>query len=135
MGRHTIVEITDDITGEPDAKEVRFGLEGVEYEIDLGDKNATALREHLAPFIAAGRPVPHAVTKQSRIQPPPRKPATMDAAQRREIRRWWDENWRNAGLPEPTGQGRGRIPEKVVEAHTEHRGLRVHKLVGNPFQP
>lgn len=134
MARRTIVEITDDITGEPEAREVRFSLDGVEYEIDLGEKNATELRDQLAPFIAAGRRVPQTVTRKARFQPPPRKAATMDAAQRREIRRWWNENWRDAGLPKPTGQGRGRIPEKVVEAHTEHQGLRVHKPVADPFK-
>ncbi|MGW3608096.1 hypothetical protein [Micromonospora sp. NPDC005161] len=51
----------------------------------------------------------------SRFQPS-RQPTTMDAAQRREIRRRWVESWRNAGLPEPTRQGRGRIADKVVEA-------------------
>lgn len=88
----------------------------------------------LAPFIAAGRRLPQTVTKKSRFQPPTRQPAIMDAAQRREMRRWWGENWRNADLPEPTGQGRGRIPEKVVEAHTAHQGLRVHKPVADPFK-
>ncbi|MEU1762842.1 Lsr2 family protein [Micromonospora sp. NPDC005652] len=124
MARRTIVEITDDISGEPDAREVRFGLDGVEYEIDLGEKKAAELREGLAPFIATGRRLPQSVARNSRLQPVPRRDATTDAEQRRTIRRWWSENWRDAGLPEPGGLGRGRIPEKVVKAYASQRVVR-----------
>jgi hypothetical protein len=34
---------------------VTFGLDGVDYEIDLTDANASKLRDALADFIAAAR--------------------------------------------------------------------------------
>lgn len=36
---------------------VRFGLDGVEYEIDLSDPHARDLRRLLARYVAAARPV------------------------------------------------------------------------------
>jgi hypothetical protein len=34
---------------------VTFGLDGVQYQIDLSEANATTLREALAPYIGHGR--------------------------------------------------------------------------------
>ena len=46
---------TDDLDGSQGAETVTFGLDGVNYEIDLGQPNRTRLATALAPFIAAGR--------------------------------------------------------------------------------
>jgi len=53
-GRRTI---TDDIDGTEARTTVRFALDGVDYEIDLSEANAKALREALQPYVAAGRVV------------------------------------------------------------------------------
>ena len=59
MAQRTIVQLTDDLDGKniPDGKgeTVRFGLDRQDYEIDLVDKNAKALRDALQTYIAAGR--------------------------------------------------------------------------------
>lgn len=59
MARRTIVQLTDDLDGKaiPDGKgeTVRFGLDRTDYEIDLTDKNAKALRAAVAKYVAAGR--------------------------------------------------------------------------------
>lgn len=47
--------ITDDLDGSPAAEAVRFGFDGLAYEIDLGQANRDRLRELLQPFIDAGR--------------------------------------------------------------------------------
>lgn len=61
MAQRTIVQLTDDLDGKaiPDGKgeTVRFALDRQEYEIDLADKNAKALREALATYVASGRRV------------------------------------------------------------------------------
>ena len=49
------VAITDDLDGSDGASPVRFGVDGQEYLIDLSPPNAAALREALAPWIAAAR--------------------------------------------------------------------------------
>src|ERR1700712_602126 len=55
MSRRTIVQLEDDLTGGEAAESVTFSLDGRSFEIDLNEKNATSLRESLAPYIAAGR--------------------------------------------------------------------------------
>src|ERR1700712_3825122 len=55
MSRRTIVQLEDDLTGGEAAESVAFALDGKTFEIDLNEKNADALRQALAPYIAAGR--------------------------------------------------------------------------------
>ena len=61
MAQQTLVRLVDDLDGKelkPGAGEtVSFSLDGVAYEIDLGAKNASALRKAFAPYIQAGRRV------------------------------------------------------------------------------
>jgi hypothetical protein len=55
MSRNVSVVITDDLDGSEGAETVSFGLDGVSYEIDLGEANRAKLEGGLAPFVAAGR--------------------------------------------------------------------------------
>ena len=59
MAQRTIVQLTDDLDGKPipDGKgeTIRFGLDRQDYEIDLAEKNAKALRNDLAKYISAAR--------------------------------------------------------------------------------
>lgn len=61
MAQRTVVQLTDDLDGKaiPDGKgeTVRFGLDSQDYEIDLGEKNAKALRDVVAKYVEAGRRV------------------------------------------------------------------------------
>src|SRR3954471_1099934 len=50
MATRTVTELLDDMTGQPADETVSFGLDGVEYEIDMTKKNAAALRKALGPF-------------------------------------------------------------------------------------
>ena len=55
MAKNTAVHVLDDLTGEPAAETVGFGLDGLDYEIDLSAHNAAALREIFDPYVANGR--------------------------------------------------------------------------------
>src|SRR5829696_4184109 len=59
MAQRTVVQLTDDLDGEPipegKGETVRFGLDRTDYEIDLGERNAKALRADLAKYISARR--------------------------------------------------------------------------------
>lgn len=59
MAQRTIVQLTDDLDGKaiPDGKgeTIRFGLDRTDYEIDLGEKNARALRDAIGKYVAAAR--------------------------------------------------------------------------------
>ena len=72
MAQRTIVQLTDDLDGKsiPAGKggTVRFGLDRQDYEIDLSDKNAKALREALRPYLEAARR-PGGTTRGNRRRP------------------------------------------------------------------
>ena len=48
--RKTITTMIDDIDGTEAAETIRFALDGTSYEIDLSEKNASALRDAVAPY-------------------------------------------------------------------------------------
>jgi hypothetical protein len=59
VAQRTIVQLIDDLDGKsiPAGKgeTVRFGLDRQDYEIDLTDKNAKALRDTVSKYVAAAR--------------------------------------------------------------------------------
>lgn len=61
MATRTITTLVDDLDGSDIPRglgeTVRFGIDGENYEIDLTDDNAAALRETLASYVEAARPV------------------------------------------------------------------------------
>ena len=57
MARKTRIVLIDDINGELGDETIKFGLDGIDYEIDLCTENATKLRDLLDPWIQAGRRV------------------------------------------------------------------------------
>jgi len=54
VAKRVVHELIDDINGQPADESLTFGLDGVQYEIDLTAKNAAKFRDALAPFIAGG---------------------------------------------------------------------------------
>ena len=93
MARRVIHELIDDLDGELADESVSFGLDGVQYTIDLSAKNAAELRDALAPFLGAA-------TKIGRLTPAPAAPvrpggrvrpvlsARAEREQNRAIREW-----------------------------------------------
>ena len=57
MARKTRIVLIDDINGELGDETIKFGLDGIDYEIDLSAENAAKLREVIDPWIQAGRRV------------------------------------------------------------------------------
>lgn len=55
MAQRVHVVLVDDIDGGDAAETVSFGLDGVDYEIDLSAQHAGQLREALALYIGHGR--------------------------------------------------------------------------------
>ena len=57
MAQRTVIQLTDDLDGKPipdgRGETIRFGLDRQDYEIDLAEKNAKALRDARG---RAGRP-------------------------------------------------------------------------------
>ncbi|MFL6130852.1 MAG: Lsr2 family protein [Mycobacteriales bacterium] len=59
MAQRTIVQLTDDLDGKPipegKGETIRFSLDRTDYEIDLAERNAKALRADLARYVSAAR--------------------------------------------------------------------------------
>jgi hypothetical protein len=102
MAQKVHIVLEDDLDGSDATQTVSFGLDGTSYEIDLNDKNASALRDTLASYVGHARKV-----TGSRRGRRPAAPANGHSA--REIRDWARSNGQK--VPE-----RGRIPAEVREA-------------------
>ena len=57
MATKTEVVLVDDLTGDPADTTVKFSLDKTEYELDLTNKNADALRKALSRYVNAARKV------------------------------------------------------------------------------
>lgn len=102
MARRMVLVDDLDNTESSDIKTLDFSLEGKPYEIDLSLKNASKLRDVLAPFIAAARrPTAPAKPKAAAVK--------TDKAQLDAIRTW-------ARKQGHTVSHRGRIPQDIVDA-------------------
>jgi hypothetical protein len=103
MATKVAVALEDDLTGGPADQTVRFGLGGVDYEIDLSTKNAKALRTRVTPFVEHARKAGRA---------PRRSAAQTSSARERSshIRAWARDN----GI---AVSDRGRISASVTEQY------------------
>jgi hypothetical protein len=107
MAQKTVVTLIDDIDGERADETVKFGLDGVNYEIDLGKGNADKLRTALEPFQAAARKAAGTATPRGRAS---RGGRTTDRERSAEIRAWAKKH----GLPVSE---RGRIASDLAAAY------------------
>jgi hypothetical protein len=57
MAQKVQVILVDDVDGGEAAETVSFALDGVSYEVDLSEKNASALRDALATWVGHARRV------------------------------------------------------------------------------
>lgn len=91
MAERVEVKMIDDLTGEEDASPIEFGLDGVNYVIDLSEGNLAKLRELLADYISNGRKLGKSTaSKASRLSSTKAGGARpkIDKEQSRGIREW-----------------------------------------------
>lgn len=55
MAQRVHIVLEDDIDGGDATETLLFGIDGINYEIDLSDKNAAKLRDSLAKYVASAR--------------------------------------------------------------------------------
>jgi hypothetical protein len=111
MAQKTTVQLVDDLDGtaSDDIATVTFGLDGVEYEIDLTGDNADNLRKGLTDFIAAARRTGGRVKRGLGSTATPASEGARSKEQTQAIREWARSNsWDIAD--------RGRVPSSVIEA-------------------
>ncbi|MBY6313372.1 MULTISPECIES: histone-like nucleoid-structuring protein Lsr2 [Nocardiaceae] len=123
MARREIVELTDDIDGSGIAdgagETIDFSVNGVDYRIDLRDKNAREFHRKLGYYIEhaeriGGRKRRAHSAAVLDAAAAAAKSAKSNPEQTRAIREWANANGHQVS-------DRGRIPSSIVEAfHTAH---------------
>lgn len=108
MAKREVVE--SDISGQPDAATVMFGLEGDWFEIDLTEAEKKKLEQALKPYLTKGRK-PTSQGEKKRVVP------ETTAEEREQIRVWA----RSKGFETPP---RGRVPKEIMAAYDKAHKIR-----------
>jgi len=108
MAQRVSIDLVDDIDGGRAVETLRFAIDGTDYEIDLGKRNADRLRAAMTVYIESGR-------RLVRTTGPGRGRTVVQrrvevAADPRAVRAWANAN--RVALPD-----RGRIPLAVIEQY------------------
>ena len=114
MAKQVITLLTDDIDGGEADRTVEFGLDGVNYTIDLSEKNAGKLRKALDPFLNAATRVGRSGVVASSRRNAPASTGRASRDQNQAIREWANKNGYEVSE-------RGRIPSHIVEAYHSKR--------------
>jgi hypothetical protein len=115
MAKQVITLLTDDLDGSEADRTIEFGLDGVNYTIDLSDKNVGKLRKALDPYLAvASRTGRAGAESRSVARRKAAAPARVGREQNQAIREWATKNGHEVS-------DRGRIPSAVVEAYHSQR--------------
>lgn len=110
MAQRVQIHMIDDLTGEEAQETVRFGLEGIEYEIDLTTKNAVALRTALSEYVEKGRKASSGRKGRNSSGGAAGGAARRDEVQ--QIRQWAEANGHKVS-------SRGRIAQSIVDAYNK----------------
>ncbi|WP_159704519.1 Lsr2 family protein [Arthrobacter sp. 18067] len=103
MAQKVKIILVDDLDEGSADETVRFGLDGVSYEMDLSTANAASLRKALEPYVAKARKTSSGRATRGRAT----AARSQDSAQ---IRQWARDN----GY---TVNSRGRIQAEIQEAY------------------
>jgi hypothetical protein len=116
VAQRTIVQLTDDLDGKaiPDGKgeTIRFGLDRTDYEIDLTNKNAKALRDAIAKYVAAARSTGSASRAGARRSSASSRSASARDYDPKAVRAWAESQ----GLEVSQ---RGRVPADLIAKFQE----------------
>jgi hypothetical protein len=109
MAKQIITVLTDDLDGGNADRTIEFGLDGVNYTIDLSDKNAGKLRKALDPYLTVASRVGRAGRNGRIASRAAAAPSRPNRDQNQAIREWATRNGYEVSQ-------RGRIPASIVEA-------------------
>ena len=118
MARETFVRLVDDLDGSPADSSVEFGLDGVDYSIDLSAQHENELRATLGPYVAVAHRaqprLPRGGGPSRRVSNKHRNAAIRDWALSEGVQ-----------LPQ-----RGRIAGVVQQAYDAHDGDVLREALG-----
>ena len=106
MASKTVVLLEDDTDGSEAAETVRFAIDGVDYEIDLSERNASKLRSALEPYVAKARKT----GKRSGRRRGMARSNGFGEVDTKAVRKWAEANGIKLN-------SRGRIPADVLQKY------------------
>ena len=109
MAKQIITVLTDDLDGGDADRTIEFGLDGVNYTIDLSEKNAGKLRKALEPYLTAAARVGSTGANGRIASRAVAAPSRSNREQNQAIREWATKNGYEVSE-------RGRIPASIAEA-------------------
>lgn len=112
MAQKVEVRLVDDLDGGTADETVTFSLDGTEYEIDLSDEHATALRGEVWKYVQAARRVGKVTARRGRT-------ATAAAPSNRERNQAIREWAKGIGLDV---SDRGRLSQDIVDRYDAEVG-------------
>lgn len=116
MAQKVLVQFVDDLDGteSEEIETLSFGLDGVQYEIDLGAENSARLRESVAPYIDSARRVSGRLKRgtATKTSSSAKTGSSVDREQTRAIRDWARQQGHELS-------DRGRIPGHIIQAFEE----------------
>lgn len=117
MAQKVQVLLVDDLDGGEAKETVKFGLDGVNYEIDLSDSNAQGLRDALATYVEKARKLGRASTgRATAARSRGTSTSSSDREQNRAMREWARRNgYKNVS-------DRGRISQEIQDAYNARAG-------------
>ena len=104
MAQKVNVQLIDDVDGTEAVETLTFGLDGVQYEIDLNEKNAGKLRKAFEPWVGNAR--------RSGGRRRTGRGAPRSSGEAAKIREWA----RSQGYEV---SDRGRVPAEIREAYAK----------------
>jgi hypothetical protein len=111
MAKEIITRLRDDIDGSDASRTVIFGWDGVQYELDLSNKNASAFGKLIEPYVAAARRTGGRQVRRAAAKPAAGKRTAKSTTPDPSLVREW------AGQNGFTVSPRGRISAAVIEAY------------------
>lgn len=110
VAKQVITSLIDDIDGSPADETLGFALDGIQYEIDLNNKNGKKVRDFLSTYIEAGTRVGKTGSPAQLRRHQPQYAPTTDREVNRKIRQWAIDN-------DYEVSERGRIPQTIIDAY------------------
>jgi hypothetical protein len=110
MAQKVQVILVDDVDGGDASETVTFGLDGVTYEIDLNDGNASKLRESLSTWVGHARRVGGRTSSSAGTRRRASSSNGSGGGDTASIRAWARENGHDVSE-------RGRISAEVMSAY------------------
>lgn len=112
MATKVNVVVVDDLDGSQPAQTVHFALDGKDYEIDLSEANAAALREAVEPYVRAARAVTDPSAREQGRRSSRRRTASASGgpSETTLARQWAVDNGIKVN-------SRGRLPTEILEMY------------------